>query len=67
MNRLVALLIEKRIRAIYAAAPLIICVAFATPANAQLSNQTTIADPGRVEQQIQEDNFEPQVSPDIDV
>src|SRR5688572_4415839 len=66
MNRLVALLIEKRIRMIYAAAPLIIC-GMASPALAQLENQTGIADPGRVEQQIQEEQMEPQVSPDIDV
>lgn len=67
MNRLVALLIEKRIRRLYAAAPLIIGVAFASPAYAQLENQTGIADPGRIEQEIQHEEMMPAAGPDIDV
>jgi hemolysin activation/secretion protein len=65
MKSFAALLIEKRMRIIYATTALTLTLS--APALAQLENQTGIADPGRAEQQIQEEMFIPQVSPDIDI
>lgn len=67
MRRLVALLIEKRIRTLYASSPPYyrcgICITRIRPAE----NQTGIADPGRIEQEIQREEMMPAVGPDIDV